>query len=591
MREVARQAGVSSSAVWAAFRKSDAAATTIGVSEEARQKILAVAARLHYKPDILARSFTNNCSFLLGLLMRETFEDFSMPLLRGIQDICLDHDYSVITYAHGNSAADERRHLKFSQDRRVDGLIVMPALDRDGANNFARLQALRADGLPVVQLFNSLVPGIPAVVRDHEAIGYLATRRLLEIGHRRILHLTFTGYDDDRIKGFHIDAKQRCEGYERAMREAGLEPRVYAHAPLKEGDRQFHDAVLADADVILHHPDAPTAIVPYNDYQAWGLLEACAKHRIRVPEDLSVIGCDSIREMWVGSDRLATFTYPLREMGRAAATLCLDMMKGETPHNVVFPPTYVDGTTIAPRKTRAKATRFTLVELLVVIAIIALLAGLLLPTLGNARERGKRIVCVGNLRSLGVLAQLYASDYADQFPGPWINTPGDLAIMKWGYIWQNEGFPSFLSHYVDTQNLHRFLFCPSARYDVYGILTKDQAMAEPYYEAGYIYTVAMHPGYWWSPPFVPANQHYQLTANVTAGMPLFADMLFREGEGMSNHNSAHLQPGGLLDGINAVYCDGHAKWIPRARFYFGYPSGTAYPLPDGGPHDTAMQPN
>ena len=357
MREVARQAGVSTSAVWAVFRKSDAAATTIGVSAEARQKILAVAAKLHYKPDILARSFTNNRSFLLGLLMRETFEDFSMPLLRGIQDVCLDQDYSVITYAHGNSAADERRHLKFSLDRRVDGLIVMPALDPGGDNNFARLQALRADGMPVVQLFNCLVPGVPAVARDHEAAGYLATRRLLELGHRQILHLTFEGYDDTGIKGFHIDARQRYEGYERAMHEAGLEPLVYAHGPIQEGGREFHDAVLASADAILRHPGAPTAIVPYNDYQAWGLLEACAKRQIKVPEDLSVIGCDSIREMWVGSDRLATFTYPLREMGRAAATLCLNMMKGEASQDTIFSPVYIDGATVAPRKCQAKAPR------------------------------------------------------------------------------------------------------------------------------------------------------------------------------------------------------------------------------------------
>ena len=347
MREVARQAGVSASAVCAVFRKNPAA-TTAGVSAEARQHILAVAAKLHYKPDILGRSLTTNRSFLLGLLMRETNEEFSMPLLRGIQDVCLDQDYSVAIYAHGDLAADERRHLKFSLDRRVDALMVTPALDQDGANNFARLRELRAEGLPVVQLFNRLVPGLPAVARDSAAVGYLATRRLLELGHRRILHLTFEGYADTGIKGLYIDARQRYEGYERAMREAGLAPLVYAHGPIKVGFREYHDAVLACADAILRHPGAPTAIVPYSDYQADGLLEACAERRIRVPEELSVIGCDGIRETWVGANRLTTFTYPLREMGRAAATLCLDMMKGKPPQDVIFPPAYLDGTTIAP---------------------------------------------------------------------------------------------------------------------------------------------------------------------------------------------------------------------------------------------------
>ena len=354
MREVARQAGVSVSAVWAVFRKSGAAATTIGVSAEARQKILAVAAKLHYKPDILARSFTNNRSFLLGLLMREMNEDFAMPLLRGIQDVCLDQDYSVITYAHGDLAADERRHLKFGLDRRVDGLMVMPALDQDGTNNFARLQALRAEGLPVVQLFTRLVPGLPAVARDSASIGYLATRRLLDLGHRRILHLTFAGYADTDVKGLYTDAKLRHEGYQRAMREAGLAPLVYAHGPIQKGGKEYHDVVLACADAVLRHPGAPTAIVPYTDNQAWGLLDACAERRIRVPEELSVIGCDGIRETCVGANRLATFTYPLREMGRAAATLCLDMMKGGAPQDIIFPPVYIAGTTVARREAQVE---------------------------------------------------------------------------------------------------------------------------------------------------------------------------------------------------------------------------------------------
>ena len=349
MREVARQAGVSTSAVWAVFRKSDAATTTTGVSAEARQNILAVAAKLDYKPDILARSFTTNRSFLLGLLMRETNEDFSMPLLRGIQDVCLEQDYSVVIYAHGDRAADERHHLKFSLDRRVDALMVTPALDLDGANNFAYLQALRAEGLPVVQLLNCLIPGVPAAARGNAAAGYLATRRLLELGHHRILHLTFDGYNNDAgVKGIHIDARQRYEGYERAMREAGLAPLVYA-CHLSAGDgKGFHDAAVADADAILCHPGRPTAIVPYTDYQAWGLLEACAERRIRVPEALSIIGCDSIRRTAISSIKLTTFIYPLREMGRAAATLCLEMMKGGTPQDAIFSPVYLAGETIAP---------------------------------------------------------------------------------------------------------------------------------------------------------------------------------------------------------------------------------------------------
>lgn len=79
--------------------------------------------------------------------------------MRGIQDVVHEHDYSIVTFFHGDTVDDEAIHLQRCVDRKVDGLILMPALDADGRTNAESIAALRRDGIPVVVTTHPVLAG------------------------------------------------------------------------------------------------------------------------------------------------------------------------------------------------------------------------------------------------------------------------------------------------------------------------------------------------------------------------------------------------------------------------------------------------
>jgi LacI family transcriptional regulator len=158
-------------------------------------------------------------------------------------------------------------------------------------------------------------PGVTHVYTDDIEGGRMATRHLLELGHRRI---GFVGDFSDNPFGFTSSA-HRCAGFQESMRRAGLEvPPEY----VMEGEHS-RDVAVRMATELLDLPEPPTAIFAASDTQAFGVLEAAAAAGVEVPGKLSVIGFDDIEvAAYVG---LTTVRQPLRYSGARGAQLLLDL--------------------------------------------------------------------------------------------------------------------------------------------------------------------------------------------------------------------------------------------------------------------------
>jgi len=169
-----------------------------------------------------------------------------------------------------------------------------------------------------VQIYNRIIPGVPCVFTDSYGAGEFGVRYLIERGHRRIAHLTTTGYRDEETPGFHGELKKRAEGYAQAMRSAGLEPLIFTvddTVMLREGGYQI-------AKTVMGHPYRPTAVTTYSDSLAMGLMKGLTEAGVRVPEDISLIG------------------------GRKAARMCLDMIAGRSVEDVTCRARFHAGLTV-----------------------------------------------------------------------------------------------------------------------------------------------------------------------------------------------------------------------------------------------------
>lgn len=297
---------------------------------ETAHRVEAAAASLGYKGNIAARGLRQDRSFLLGVL----FYGGNYPLLpdfmKGLMSCLNDGDYSPVVFC-STDGHDEDSHLRRCLDRRVDGLIVNVA-------DIADLNRWSVIGeTPVIEVFGRFLSGVPTVNFDLKAAGARAVRHLISRGHRRIALLTHECYlaAKGRTCGPHFDAWEHFRGVEAELRSAGCVPIVVTHS-LEEGNgmsRMFYEGGQRALDAIATHPGHPTAVICYQDYQALGLMQACASRGIAVPRELAIIGQGDVEMAGLCDPSLTTFRRPSIEVGREAATMLLRRIAGKVARN------------------------------------------------------------------------------------------------------------------------------------------------------------------------------------------------------------------------------------------------------------------
>jgi LacI family transcriptional regulator len=298
IREVARLAEVSVATV------SRVVNHTGPVRPETRTRVEAAIERLGYVPHGGARSLSLRRTGNVGVVLPDVHGAFFSELVRGIDVAARAAGYHLLVSGSHSDLAESAAVLRALHGR-IDGLVLMMPVGSDRGDEWLRRHLPHR--VPTVLLNHPLAEGAHDAIRvDNRHGARLAIDHLVELGHRRIAMICGPA-------GNH-DAEERRLGYDEALRAARLprEPALVVSGEFDEASGMRACSQLAVAS------ERPTAVFAANDAMAIGCLAALRERRLRVPEDLSLVGFDDIPVARYVSPALTTVSVPIAQLGRLA---------------------------------------------------------------------------------------------------------------------------------------------------------------------------------------------------------------------------------------------------------------------------------
>lgn len=309
IKDVARAANVSITAVSQVLNGRDCR-----IAQQTRELILKTAKELNYQPNRNAVALATNCTQVIGVILNDISNTYFAEFAKGAEDYASEHGYQILLVNLRNRWNKPKRFANLLGFDSTDGLILTRDLDTPELENY--IKTYYEDRKKPIANAGNGERQFPSgnVIFDNEQGGYIATKHLLELGHRRIGCIT--GHDHT--------PSSRLNGYRKALEEYGVK---YDSELVKSGD--YHEELAAKHAKDLYEAGV-TAIFTFNDLMAYGVYRMAEKNDIRIGEDLSVIGFDDLEFSSFLSVPLTTIHQPAYEMGEASCKMLIQMLGNNT---------------------------------------------------------------------------------------------------------------------------------------------------------------------------------------------------------------------------------------------------------------------
>jgi DNA-binding LacI/PurR family transcriptional regulator len=311
LKDIAQIVGVSVMTVSKALRDEP------DVSAATKAKIKKLAQDMGYVPDSSAQGLRTKTTKLFGLLIPSTTNPIYARIVYAIEERAHELGYDLIIAHTLNKPEREEICLRRLLSRRVDGLFITPVYRFEAD---ARIyQEIAARRIPTV-LLGPPAPfcrNFPAIEIEELVASYNVTKHLLGLGHKKIAYLTGPSAAPW--------AHERCEGYRRALREAGIEP---DDKFVFQSGSTIEDGTKA-ALQMLNEGCQPTAIQAVSDLVAIGCADTLLQQGVKIPEDISIAGFGNVLTAEFFRVPLTTVSQPKFRLGIAAVETMMKLINGE----------------------------------------------------------------------------------------------------------------------------------------------------------------------------------------------------------------------------------------------------------------------
>jgi LacI family transcriptional regulator len=281
------------------------------VSAELRKRVEEAITELNYSPNLLARGLARQTTLTLGIIVPDIANFFYPELVRGVEDKAQEAGYTIILGSSDNRTTKEEVYLQLFLSKRVDGIVLVKA---PGEMSPALLRLLKTNACPIVLLDREYLT-LPAdtIVADDYGGGYLATKHLLELGHKRIgivCGIPGASTTEGRVAGYRAAL---------AKHKVPFDPSL-----VTTGDFGIESGYRAGLEILSQKP---SAVFVMNYMMTIGFLRALEEQKLSSPKDLSIVSYDDFVWNDVFPPRLTCIVQPKYRLGYRAAEILLSRIQ------------------------------------------------------------------------------------------------------------------------------------------------------------------------------------------------------------------------------------------------------------------------
>ena len=272
------------------------------ISEKTKKRVHEAMDELGYQPNEIARSLTKQKSNTIGVIVPHISHPYFAKLISNLENEAAKKDYKIILCNSKEKAEKEKQYLDMCKSNRVAGIII--------CSGNVESNKINTGGIPVVLLEKNFEEGKLGIQCDNYQGGKLATEHLIECGCKKVLH--FSGVIDEEMP-----ADNREKAFIDICNENNIEFFIRKYDIDTYNQMNYYDYIKA----ALNEIEGVDGIFASSDLIAAQVIQVCNEIKIRIPEDIKLVGFDDVDISQLTTPRITTVHQPIKEMARLSIEL------------------------------------------------------------------------------------------------------------------------------------------------------------------------------------------------------------------------------------------------------------------------------